>query len=167
MTIKDWVSILEKMKIINLVPPYSSNLKKRLSRTPKVYFLDTGLACRLQGWTSPDPMITYPLQGHLFENLVYAEIYKMNINFQLGWNIYHWRSRDGEEIDFLIQRSSQDFIFIEAKISPQSPPNISSYREVKKVFGSNIPEVLVCHQEGRRVFNQNCPIAFLRKTLIE
>lgn len=103
-TIKEWVSILERMHIIALVPPFLSNLSSRLIKSPKIYFIDTGLACRLQGWTAAAPILTSPQQGHLFENLVFAEIFKLNINYQLGWKIYHWRSRDGEEIDFLVQR---------------------------------------------------------------
>ena len=90
-TIKDWISILERMHIIALVMPFSSNLSSRLVKSPKVYFIDTGLACRLQGWTSAEPILTSPQQGALFENLVFSEIFKLNTNYQLGWQIYHWR----------------------------------------------------------------------------
>ncbi|HEY8269454.1 MAG TPA: ATP-binding protein, partial [Pseudobdellovibrionaceae bacterium] len=79
-TIKDWISILERMHIIALVLPFSSNLSSRLIKSPKIYFIDTGLACRLQGWTSAEPIVTSPQQGALFENLVFSEIYKLNIN---------------------------------------------------------------------------------------
>ncbi|MGZ3744435.1 MAG: DUF4143 domain-containing protein [Pseudobdellovibrionaceae bacterium] len=51
-TIKEWISILERMHIISLVSPFSTNLSSRLIKSPKVYFIDTGLACRLQGWTA-------------------------------------------------------------------------------------------------------------------
>jgi predicted AAA+ superfamily ATPase len=143
-TIKDWVSVLERMHIIGLVMPYSSNLSKRLIKSPKVYFWDTGLACRLQGWTSSMPIMTSPQQGHLFENLVFSELAKLNINFQLGWRIFHWRSREGEEIDFLIQRAPQDFIFIEAKVTSYSPVrDHSTFTEVKKIFKKSPPPLLL------------------------
>ncbi|HWU43988.1 MAG TPA: ATP-binding protein [Bdellovibrio sp.] len=107
-TAKEWISILERMHIIALVMPFSSNLSSRLIKSPKIYFIDTGLACRLQGWTSAAPILTSPQQGHLFENLVFSEIFKLNLNHQLGFQIFHWRSKDGEEIDFLIQKNPTD-----------------------------------------------------------
>jgi predicted AAA+ superfamily ATPase len=166
-TIKEWVSVLERMHIIALVMPFSSNLSSRLIKSPKVYFIDTGLACRLQGWTSAAPILTSPQQGHLFENLVFAEIFKLNINYQLGWQIYHWRSRAGEEIDFLIQQDPKTFFFIEAKVSPASPRNPMTLPEVKKVFQKKAPPLFVCHQEGERILGDNIPIAFLSRFLLE
>lgn len=166
-TIKDWLSVLERMQIISLVMPYSSNLSKRLIKSPKVYFWDTGLACRLQGWTSATPIMTSPQQGHLFENLVFTELAKMNMNFQLGWKIFHWRSREGEEIDFLIQKNPQDFFFLEAKVSASAQvDDHASYAEVKKVFKKNIPSRFICHQEGERVLANKIPIGLLTKTLL-
>ena len=168
-TIKDWVSVLEQMHIISLVAPYSSNLSSRLIKSPKIYFNDTGLACRLQGWTSADPIMTSPQQGHLFENLVFSELYKMNLNFQLGWRIYHWRSRAGEEIDFLIERGVQhDPIFIEAKVSaPGRSQNLDQLPEVKKVFKAKRPYLIYCHQEGNQIISDKVPIAFLKEYLLK
>lgn len=164
-TIKDWISILERMNIIYLVMPFSSNLSSRLIKSPKVYFIDTGLACRLQGWTSEIQIITSPQQGHLFENLVFSEIYKMNLNYQLGFEIYHWRSRAGEEIDFLVKIKPHQFLFIEAKVSAQSKPDLSKFPEVKKVFKNQIPDYVICHQEGNKIFNANVPIELLTSYL--
>ena len=166
-TVKEWVSILERMHLIALVPPYASNLSSRLIKTPKVYFIDTGLACRLQGWTSPFQILTSPQQGHLFENLVYSEIHKLNLNYQLGWQVYHWRSRAGEEVDFLIDLGAGKKLYIEAKVSPRDPQDLSRFPEVKKVFGNNPPPILVCHQEGERALGHRVPIAKLAANLLE
>ncbi len=166
-TIKDWVSILEKMHIIALVMPFSSNLSSRLVKTPKVFFLDTGLACRLQGWTSAEPILTSPQQGNLFENLVFSEIFKLNINFQLGLQIYHWRSREGEEIDFLIQKDPNHFLFIEAKVSPVRNIIVADFPEVKKVFKNKLPKVIICHQEGEHILDQHVPLAYLKEFLLK
>lgn len=166
-TIKEWVSVLERMHVITLVQPYSSNLSSRLIKSPKVYFLDTGLACRLQGWQDSQPILTSPQQGFLFENLVLAEIYKLNSNFQLGWQIYHWRSREGEEVDFLIQKSPSDFLFIECKVSATDGTQISDFPEVRKVFKSKIPELIVCHQEGTMRLAQKVPIKLLKDYLLK
>jgi predicted AAA+ superfamily ATPase len=166
-TIKDWVSILERMHVIALVIPFHSNLSKRLIKSPKVYFIDTGLACRLQGWVSSDPILTSPQQGSLFENLVFSEIYKLNINYKIGLHIYHWRTRDGEEIDFLLQLNKDRYLFIEAKVSPQVTKNISTSREVLKVFKDKLPESVIVHQNGNQILNKNIPIAMLKKFLLK
>ncbi len=165
-TVKDWISILEQMHIIVLIMPYSSNLSSRLIKSPKVYFLDTGLACRLQGWTSAEPILTSPQQGALFENLVCAEIFKLNINYQLGWQIFHWRSKDGEEVDFLIQKDPQNFLFIESKVSSATIPDHSNYSEVRKVFKTKAPPLFLCHQHGEHVLNKKIPIALLKNFLL-
>lgn len=164
-TIKDWVSILERMHVIALIMPFSSNLSSRLVKSPKVYFIDTGLACRLQGWTSAEPILTSPQQGALFENLVFSEIYKLNNNYQLGWQIFHWRSREGEEIDFLIQKDPNHFLFIEAKVSPVKPRDTTDFPEVRKVFQKKIPPLIICHQEGEHILNQHVPLANLKDFL--
>jgi uncharacterized protein len=184
-TAKDWISILERMQIIALARPFASNLSTRLSKSPKVYFIDTGLACRLQGWTSPEPILTSPQQGALFENLVFSEIFKLNINYQLGWEIYHWRSRAGEEIDFLIQQENQRQLFVEAKVSApircaqqstltnksggfsgEGEDKIESYPEIRKVFKDNPPKKIICHQEGENILGNNVPIAQLKSYLL-
>lgn len=166
-TIKEWVSVLVRMHIVYLVSPFSSNLSSRLVKSPKVYFIDTGLACRLQGWSSSEPILTSPQQGALFENLVFSEIYKTIINYQLNWDIFHWRSRDGEEVDFLIQKSPQDYLFIEAKVSSQSPSDPGQFPQVKKVFNKEIPPILLCHQEGPLSLPDKCPISALKMRLLE
>lgn len=165
-TIKEWASILERMQIIALVPPYFSNLSKRLVKSPKIFFLDNGLACRLQGWADPLPIITSPQQGPLFENLVFGELSKMIQNYQLGWQIYHWRSRDGEEIDFLLETDPHHFIFIEAKVSAQKIPQLDHFRELQKVFSQKNLVYWQCNQEGERVLDRHVPLAKLQETLL-
>lgn len=165
-TVRDWLLVLERMQLVALVPPFSSNLATRLVKSPKIYFIDTGLACRLQGWTSPEPILTSPQQGPLFECLVHAEIHKLNLNYQLGWTLHHWRSREGEQVDFLIQRSPRDFLFVEAKVSPRKLPDLRDFPQVRKAFGSRIPPLIQCHQEGGRVLGGHVPIAKLREVLL-
>lgn len=165
-TIKEWISVLEKMHIIVLVQPFFSNLSSRLVKSPKVYFIDTGIACRLQGWTSAQPILTSPQQGPLFENLVLSEIYKTIINFQLGWDVFHWRSRDGEEADFIIQQAPNKFLVIEAKVSYTSSMDLNKYPEIRKVFGKKIPPAIICHQAGERILGNKVPIQLLKSFLL-
>jgi uncharacterized protein len=164
-TAKDWVSVLEQMHIIALVAPYSSNLSSRLVKSPKLYFIDSGLACRLQGWTSAEPILTSPQQGPLFENLVFSELYKLNMNYQLGWQIYHWRSRDGEEVDFLIEQAPHQYVFIEAKVSAARGKSVAALPEVRKVFATATPPMIVCHQEGSNVVADHVPLRHLKDFL--
>lgn len=165
-TVKEWISVLERMHVIALVMPFSSNLSKRLIKSPKVYFLDTGIACRLQGWTSPQPIITSPQQGHLFENLVFAELHKLILNYQLGWQVFHWRSRDGEEIDFVIQKNPDEYLFIEAKTSPGKTATPAKLPEFRKVFGDSPGTIYTCHQEGEHILPDKIPVAKLKEFLL-
>lgn len=166
-TISNWLSVLEQMHIIALCPPYYSNLSKRLIKSPKIYFLDTGLAVRLQGWSSAEPILTSPQQGHLFENLVYSELYKLNLNYQLGLDIFHWRTRDKEEIDFLVRLPPNRFVFIEAKVSSRKFYDISKSPEIKKVFGKNIPQIIQVNQSGDEKLGNRIPISRLKDELLK
>lgn len=165
-TVKEWVSVLEHMHIVALVPAYASNASKRLIKTPKIFFIDTGLACRLQGWAAPEPILTSPQYGHLFENLVFSELYKTNINHRLGWQVYHWRTKEKHEIDFLVEMSPQKFVFIEAKVSAQRPLPLRNNPEIKAIFKDKIPQSFVCHQEGNQVLAGQCPVAILKDHLL-
>ena len=102
-TIKEWVALLERTRLIFLLRPCESNLNKRLIKAPKLYFLDTGLAVRLQGWTDVKPLMSSPQAGYLFETLVFAEIVKFIDNYAKQWRVFFWRTKDGEEINFVIQ----------------------------------------------------------------
>lgn len=133
-TIRDWVSILERMNLIYVLPPYESNLNKRLIKSPKVYFLDTGLACRLQGWAEENPMFASPQAGHLFETLVLAEIIKFKNNHAANWNVFAWRTKDGEEVDFIIEKPNGDVLALEAKLGIHSVSPIVIPKSVQKQF---------------------------------
>ena len=86
-TINEWISVLERTALIYLLPPLEANLNKRLTKSPKVYFLDTGLATRLQGWMDHYPLLTSPQAGALFETLVLSEIVKCLMNFGKNWKV--------------------------------------------------------------------------------
>ena len=116
-TLTEWLSVLERQGIVSLLRPYYSNKSKRLTKTQKIYFLDTGLAACLQGWSEASPMLHSPAAGHLFETLVYAEIYKYINNMGLDWQVYFYRTKEKEEIDFIIERPNQDPIVLEAKMT--------------------------------------------------
>lgn len=102
-TVKEWISLLEQNKIIYVLHPYFSNLNKRLIKSPKIYFLDTGLCTRLQSHQDQKSIIFSQQAGHLFENLVISETIKTRDNFLQDWNVHFWRTKEKEEIDLVIE----------------------------------------------------------------
>lgn len=103
-TAKAWISVLEASYMIHRLPPYHRNFNKRLVKTPKLYFLDPGLACWLLGIQTADQLITHPQRGPLFETWVVSELLKARFNRALGANVSFWRDRGGHEVDVLLER---------------------------------------------------------------
>jgi predicted AAA+ superfamily ATPase len=106
-TIKAWVSILEASYLVRLVQPYHRNYNKRVVKTPKLYFLDTGLAARLLGIRTDDQLAQHPLRGALFETMIHGELAKRRHNMQAPWNIYFWRDHGGSEVDFILEDGTE------------------------------------------------------------
>lgn len=100
-TISVWMSILEASYICYLLKPDYNNYSKRLVKTPKLYFYDTGLACSLLGITTPEQVSTHFLRGGLFENLVINEFIKKAYNNGKEPEIYFWRDSIGNEVDLI------------------------------------------------------------------
>lgn len=156
-TVKEWLSVLERADLIYFLKPYFTNLNKRLIKTPKLYFWDTGLAVRLQGWADSDPLMTSPQMGSLFENLVFAEIIKFIRNYQKDWQLFFWRTKEGEEIDFLLKTAQDVFHGFEAKLSLQKNPEKSDYpHSFKKVFSPTQLFVIVTFGGQQLYLSKNC-----------
>jgi len=103
-TARDWISILECSYIIFLLRPHHKNFSKRLIKTPKIYFFDTGLACSLLEITDEKELNTSYLRGNLFESFVISEMIKNRYNKDLQPNLYFWRDSQGHEIDCIIEK---------------------------------------------------------------
>ncbi len=104
-TIKKWISILEASYQIFLLPPYFNNLGKRLIKSPKVYFLDTGIASYLMGLHAAEPLQSGPMMGPLFETLVVSEWVKAFYHRGEHPELYYWRDKSGLEVDLIIDRN--------------------------------------------------------------
>jgi len=169
-TIKEWISILQRTALVYCLKPYASNLNKRLTKTPKFYFLDTGLAARLQGWQDPVPLMTSPQAGALFETLVFAEIFKFIQNYGKDWQLYLWRTKEGEEIDFLIVTKSGKIIALDAKMSVQNVQPGKLPASFKKLFPQIETIVLVTFGGNRIQLSKEClvvPISQLHEFLLD
>ncbi len=103
-TAKRWLSVLEASYVIHLLKPYHSNYRKRLIKTPKLYFLDTGLVSWLLGIKEHSQLEQHPLRGHVFETLVFSEVLKYQYNQAEPSNLFFWRDSHKNEIDFLLDR---------------------------------------------------------------
>ena len=101
-TIKAWISVLEASFILHLLQPHHKNFNKRLIKSPKLYFLDTGLAAWLMGIQSHEQLAIHPARGALFESWVVSQLLKSRYNRGLEPNLYFWRDRTGHEIDIII-----------------------------------------------------------------
>ena len=124
---KSWLGILETLGIIFYLHPYSNNLLKRLVKTPKVYFYDTGLVCYLTKWSSAETLESGAMNGAVLENYVVAEIVKTYLNSGVQPYMYYYRDKDAKEIDIVLEH---DGVLNPIEIKKTSNPGT----ELIKVF---------------------------------
>lgn len=105
-TIQSWLGILQASYIVYTLPPYYKNFNKRLTRSSKLYFYDTGLACYLLGIKNYSELINHGYRGALFENFIIVEMLKNRFNKGQRSNLFYWRDSSGNEIDVLIDQGS-------------------------------------------------------------
>ncbi|MDF1795203.1 MAG: DUF4143 domain-containing protein [Coxiellaceae bacterium] len=106
-TAKAWLSVLEASYIIFLLQPHHQKFNKRLVKSPKIYFYDTGLACALLNIQHAESLVTHPQRGHLFETWVISELMKYRFNQGLQSNLYFWRDNHGNEVDVIVDRGDR------------------------------------------------------------
>ncbi len=125
---KDWLGILETLGIIFYLHPYSNNLLKRLVKTSKLYFYDTGFVCYLTKWSSAETLESGAMNGAVLENYVVAEIMKTYLNSGKEPFMYYYRDKDAKEIDIVLEH---DGVLNPLEIKKTSNPKA----ELVKVFG--------------------------------
>ena len=125
-TISEWLHVLEITGQIMIVPPYFENLGKRLIKTPKVYWGDSGLACYLLGITSEAELQRSPFLGQLFEGFVAAEILKSQVNQGGRKELYYFRDQQNLEVDFLLPRPNAGLWLIECKAGKTVRPAMAA-----------------------------------------
>lgn len=117
-----WIDILEATGLILRVMPYYENLGKRLIKSPKIYWLDSGMACHLLGIQTEAELERSPFLGAIFEGAVAAEIVKSQINRGLRRELYYFRDQQGLELDFIFPVSGGGMLFVEAKATHSPLP---------------------------------------------
>lgn len=169
-TIQSWCELLAQNKIISLVPSYSTNLTKRLIKMKKLYFFDVGLATRLQGHNSEETLWSSPQVGGLFETFVFTEIIKIKENFLKDWNLYSFRTKEKEEMDFVLELSPSKTILIEVKLASQKIETRNLGPEAKKVFGEKHQRIIVTAGNRQMEVGNNTtvvPIFLLKEFLLK
>ncbi len=115
-TVQSWIGIMQASYIIYLLPPYFENFNKRIVKSPKLYFYDTGLVSYLLGITDPKQLVHHPFRGVLFENFIVSELLKNRFNKGERSNLFYFRDSTGNELDVVINEGSK-LIPIEIKSS--------------------------------------------------
>lgn len=152
-TIKDWLTLLEATYIIYILRPFHVNTTKRLVKTPKVYFVDTGLLCYLLGIDTPERLFKAGERGHIFENMVIMEYIKRLSILPEKWECYFYRTASGEEVDLIIERHHQLEAY-EIKFSKTIPSDgIESLSRFQKEFKAE-KAVLLSLQDKKVPFRE-------------
>lgn len=106
-TAKAWISVLEASYILFLLPPHHANFSKRLIKSPKLYFHDTGLLCWLLGIRDVEQLATHPLRGSIFETMVVSELVKTSLNKGERPAFHFWRDSNGNEVDLIVETGAK------------------------------------------------------------
>lgn len=122
-TAKAWLSILESSYIIFLLQPYHQNFNKRLIKSPKLYFYDTGLLNYLLKIRTDDELVENRLKGHVFENMILAEYQKKNHHLYLHQDYYFWQDSNANEVD-LLMKNNEGFSIFEIKATKTVSSNL-------------------------------------------
>jgi len=139
-TISEWLRVLEITGQIILVSPYFENFGKRLLKSPKIYVLDSGLACHLLGIRTQAELNRSPFLGPLFEGFVAAEILKHQVNRGRRKELYYFRDQQGLEVDFLFPGESGGLWMVECKASRTVQPAMAGpLQSLRRAMGQHEP----------------------------
>lgn len=144
-TVKRWISVLEAAYVVFLLPPYYTNLSKRLIKRPKLYFWDTGLVCFLSGISSLEMYEKGPMSGALFENYVISEIHKRYIHEKRKGNLYFIRTSNQVEVDLIIEEPGTK-TWIEVKKT--STPRLSMCKSIESLKPASEPGFIIYEGEN-------------------
>lgn len=145
---KNWLGILETLGIIFYLHPYSNNLLKRLVKTPKLYFYDTGLVCYLTKWSSAETLESGAMNGAILENYVVAEIRKTYLNCGREPYLYYYRDKDAKEIDLVLEH---DGVLNPIEIKKTSNPGTELIKVFELLDKSSTPRskgAVICMKPG-------------------
>ncbi|MBI1381242.1 MAG: DUF4143 domain-containing protein [Planctomycetaceae bacterium] len=139
-TAKAWLSVLEASFLVFRLPAWSANLRKRLTKSPKLHFYDTGLVCWLLGLRSVQHLKSHPLRGAIFESWVVSEVAKFRQHRGERGGLYHFRTSDGNEVDLIIQ-DARGPVLVEVKASSTiAADNLGGLTRAADLLGAEASE---------------------------
>ena len=156
-TIKNWISVLLTLDIIYLLEPFSLNVTKRIIKSPKIYFMDTGLASYLSGLFTKETLMNGASSGHIYETFVIGEIIKSYRNMGIKPNVYYYKDTNHNEIDLLIYENNTLYPI---EIKKTMSPNINDIK-CFKLLSAAYPTVeigtgcLICNTKDFMKLNEN------------
>ena len=133
-TVRKWLSVLEASRLVYFLRPYAKNLRKRVVKSPKLYFTDTGMVAHILRESNPRALRNGIMGGPIFENAVIMDLVKTNVSKGLPWQFHYFRDNNNVEVDLILVRGSEH-IPIEIKLS-RTPTEqmISNLRTIKKLI---------------------------------
>ncbi len=160
-TINEWVSRLEASYIIYRLQPYFRNQGKRLIKSPKIYFYDTGLVCYLLGIENENQLNTHPVRGNLFENMIVVEFLKHRYNQGKDANIYFYRDNQQKEVD-IVQENAGKLSLFEIKSARDFHKDfLKGLNYFKKLFSQDVEKSTIIYDgDMENLSNENGIINF-------
>jgi len=158
-TVKKWISLLETSGIVFLLQPYHKNFNKRLVKTPKLYFTDTGIVSYLLSIKNPDELKNHPLYGNIFENFIISEIYKRISHTGEQPPLFFWRDKTGNEIDLIVEK--KELLPVEIKSSRTYNTSFSAPVSAWLALKGNEAEKGFIIYRGDDIHGKNTPVATL------
>lgn len=144
-TVKSWISILQASYIAFLLPPYFANLNKRLTKTPKIYFYDTGVLCYLLGIENASQLAVHPLRGAIFENLAIVELLKQRFDKAKLPNLCFYRENRGREADIVRMEGDMLDIFEVKSSQTFNKSFVKNLDYLKELLGDKIRNAAVIY----------------------
>ncbi len=157
-TARAWLSILESCGLVYLLRPYSANITSRIVKTPKVYFMDTGLCSYLTGWTSAQTLASGAMSGAMLETFVVSEIIRKFWNSGREAPVWFYRDKAGTEIDLLVE---QDGVLNPIEIKKSASPSLKDVKAFAKVASEGVKlgnGTLVCLVESPVLLSRNIQV---------
>ena len=146
-TVKTWLSILATSGLIHLLQPYHTNVTKRLVKTPKLYFLDTGLGAYLTRWSSPETLEAGAMSGAILETWMFTEILKSYWHHGQEAHFWFYRDRDQREVDLLIERDHRLHPVEFKKTASPGRSSAAHFAAIGKLDRERGPGAVVCLRE--------------------
>ncbi len=162
-TIKEWVTILERSGIIYILRPYYSNISKRLIKTPKCYFIDTGLAAYLTSWPTAETLMNGNASGAFFETYVVGEILKSWYNTGKEIPLFYYRDIDKKEVDLLLVEGDKVYP-IEIKKAKNPTDGDKNFPVLKKLNLKIMPGLIICASDELFPLTRDawlCPVTLI------